>query len=240
VRVDGGSGRPVPAALAAAALVVLVAVLVLLGLAARSGSYAPELPAAPTRSAAATAPPTAAGQTLPTAAPVSTDAALPVNTATGQVVLVLLLVAVAAGMVVLGVLLVRHRPRLRRGPPVHPSAVSPGSDRPQAIPEAVDQALLAVEQPDAREAVVQAWLRLGTAAAQAGTPARAAETATEYAERLAAVHGLPATSVHRLAALYREARFSDHPVRDDQRDAARAELTALRAALAAAPSGGRR
>lgn len=99
------------------------------------------------------------------------------------------------------------------------------------VAEAVDRALLLVEHPDAREAVVRAWLLLGTAAAAAGTPARPTETSRDYARRLAEAQRLPRTSVERLAGLYREARFSTHEMRPGQREQARADLLALRAAL---------
>jgi hypothetical protein len=110
--------------------------------------------------------------------------------------------------------------------------VREGTSSSADLPQAVDRALQAVEVADAREAVIQAWLLLGAAAAAAGTPARPAETAEEYGRRLAAVHGLPAPPLRRLAELYREARFSAHPVRPEQRDQARRELETLRAALA--------
>jgi hypothetical protein len=68
-----------------------------------------------------------------------------------------------------------------------------------ALPSAVHRALDVVnDQPAAREAVVRAWLLLGEAAAAAGTPARPAETAGEYARRLAVAHDLPPASVERL------------------------------------------
>ena len=101
-----------------------------------------------------------------------------------------------------------------------------------ALPGAVERALDAVEDPDAREAVVQAWLLLGRAAAETGTAPRPAETAAEYARRLAAERGLPAGAVAALAELYREARFSTHEVLPEQRDRAREHLLALRSALA--------
>lgn len=236
----GRSARVPVALLAVAVLAVLVlAVLVLAGVAARSGSYAPELRSAPTRSAAPTLAPAPPPESAPRSSAVPTPSSPPdpVNPVTGRTVLVLVLLLAAAGLVLLA-LAVRHRPRLQRRPP---DAVVPPAGEPaaSALTDAMDRALAAVEQPDAREAVVQAWLRLGAAAAEAGTPSRPAETATEYAERLARAHGLPPSSVHRLAALYREARFSGHPVHDDQRDEARAHLTALRAALTTAPAGWR-
>jgi Domain of unknown function (DUF4129) len=233
-------GRPVrPTALLALAAAGLLVLLVLGGVAAHSGPYATELPPAPTSSAAPAAPTTAPAQS---AAPPSTAAPTtppePVNPITGRIVLVLVLALAGVGLVLLIRLAVLNRPELRRRPPAPVAGSAAGSGSTTVLPDAVDQALLTVEQPDAREAVVRAWLLLGDAAAAAGTPARPAETAAEYAVRLAAAHGLPTASVHRLAELYREARFSGHPVGADQRNEARAELTTLRAALShPAPTG---
>jgi hypothetical protein len=103
----------------------------------------------------------------------------------------------------------------------------------EVLHDAVERALVEVsEQPDAREAVVRAWLLLGEAAAVAGTPRRPAESAREYARRLGDKHRLPADSLERLAALYREARFSDHQMLPEQRAVAHSELLALQTALA--------
>jgi uncharacterized protein DUF4129 len=231
---DGGRGfrrLPVVTALAGAAL---VAVLVLLGVATRAGSYARALPADP--AAATTAPYSPHPMTFPagvTAGPTTTAAPEPVDPVTGWVVLVLVLLLAAA---VLGVL-VRIAWQHLAGPRLHrplQRPVSGGDVSAQQIPVAVERALRTIDQPDAGEAVVQAWLLLGAAAAAAGTPARTSETATEYADRLAGVHRLPVESVHRLAELYLEARFSGHEVGAGQRNAARTELHRLRSALAGA------
>jgi Domain of unknown function (DUF4129) len=209
----------------------LLLLITLLGLAARSGSYARELPREPP---ATTAPYSPAPFTLPsyvTAIPTTTAPPEPVNPVTGWVVLGLVLLLAAGVLAVLARTAWQYLTTSvhRRPEPAPMSAARPADP---GMPAAVDRALLAVEQPDAREAVVRAWLVLGEAAAAAGTPARTSETATEYAERLAAAHGLPAASVHRLAELYREARFSAHPVGDPQRGEARTELARLRTTLA--------
>ena len=222
------TGRRPAALLAGLAAAAVLLVLGAASVAARGGSWARELPTA-SRTAV---PAPGGGVTLPsagTAVPTATAPAQPGSPVVGQALSYLLLALALVVLVALGAWCVRHRPRRR---PVEAVLTTPADDaRTGAIPAAVDRALVAVEQPDAREAVVQAWLLLGAAAADAGTPARAAETASEYADRLAAAHRLPAPAVHRLADLYREARFSDHPVRPDQRDAARAGLTELRTTL---------
>ena len=219
--------------MSAAAGALLLAALFVLGLAARGGSYT--APTAPRT----TTPPT---MRLPTAAPL-TPPPLPTpstpppdlspgNPLVGRVLLVLLLV----GALVLTALAVRAvLRRLPRRLPERAAGSAPGtaaSARPE-LTTAVERALRAVEQPAARDAVVQAWLLLGEAAAAAGTPALPAETAAEYAERLTVAHRLPATALHHLAELYRVARFSEHPVGEAERDDARRVLTELRTGLAA-------
>ncbi|MGY1857649.1 DUF4129 domain-containing protein [Modestobacter sp. SYSU DS0290] len=225
-----GPGRPVLRT--AIAVGALLAVLALATLAARAGSYATPLPPSAT---AASIGPAAPSRALPTP---SEDAAGPTTlplepgrNVIGEVTVWLVLLLALAGLGLLIAMGTRWRPRLPgRRPPA--AAATTGGGEPGALPAAVDRALAAVEQPDARDAVVAAWLLLGRAAADARTPAHPAETSAEYGARLAAVHGLPAPSVDRLAELYRTARFSSHPIGPAERAAARAGLEELRAALA--------
>jgi hypothetical protein len=234
-----------PAAWVLAALVVVL-VTVLAALGARGGPWVP--PSTSEAPPTVAGPPALPGQKLP---PQVTQSAPPTPFDAGNdggvvayVVVAVVLVLVVAGLVLLVAGLV-HRPvrRQRRDRAEGVPLEAAGPD-PAALPAAVDRALDAVEDPDAREAVVAAWLLLGRAAAESGTPPRPAETAAEYARRLAAERALPADAVAALAELYREARFSTHEVRPDQRDRARAHLLALRAALTARPGhplpGGRR
>lgn len=221
----GTQPRYALAAVLTALAVVLV--LALAGLATHSGRWTAELP----RTAAPTAAPPAPLRTppvAPTRPAERTDAPFQGDLEVGipaLVVVGLLLLLSLVGLV----MLVRRIPRWHRGPKAADVAVGPAGT---ALPDAVERALEVIEDPDAREAVIRAWLLLGAAAAEAGTPARPAETAAEYARRLAAAHDLPVPSLERLAALYREARFSDHEVRPGQREQAREELHRLRAALA--------
>jgi hypothetical protein len=159
-----------------------------------------------------------------------------VELATEVVVVAVAVLSLGGLALLLGAL---NRPRLRRRPgtprAAHGVDTGPGTGT-EALSTAVTRALRQVDdQPDAREAVVQAWLLLGAAATAAGTPPRPAETSAEYVDRLAEEQRLPAAPLQRLAGLYREARFSAHPVRAAQRDQARAELSTLQAALAAGP-----
>lgn len=223
---------------AAPGLAALAALLVtaLAGFAARSGPWAVSV-AQPAGVPAGTSPPLRLP--VPTAAGASAAAtAAPIGTGGGVslAVVVALVALLALAGVVLIVAALAQRPRWRRWRRRPEQAgVRPAEDAGGELPAAVDRALHLVDdvgaQPDAREAVVRAWLLLGEAAAAAGTPPRPAETAAEYAGRLAADRGLPSGGLQRLAALYREARFSGHEVGVDDRARARTELLALQAAL---------
>lgn len=222
--------QPRYALMAGLAAFGVLLVLALAGLAAHSGGWTAELP----RSAApASAPPPPTDTPTPTESALGTAPPAHDSLAVGipaMVILGLLLLLVVVGLVLLAGLI--GRPRWRRWTRRETAADVAVGPAGTAIPAAVDRALEVIEDPDAREAVIRTWLLLGAAAAEAGTPARPAETAAEYARRLAAARDLPADSLERLAALYREARFSDHEVRPGQREQARAELHRLRAALA--------
>jgi hypothetical protein len=228
----GTRPSPLPTVLA----VVVVLLLVALGtLAARSDAWVPP------RSApdpAAVSPPSATPTTAPTTMP-PLPPAPPVDASSpGWLALLVLVAGVLLLLLLVGglVALARATGRIswrRRVPGERAAGLGQEPGAADPLPTAVQRALTEVtDQPDAREAVVRAWLLLGEAAAAAGTARRPAETAGEYAERLAATHDLPRTSVERLAGLYREARFSDHAVVAEQREAARTELLALQAALA--------
>ncbi len=204
--------------------------LFVLGLAARGGPYTAPRPTDAAEPTVAPAP----TEGTPPAVPIEpgapqTEPPLASDPIAGQVALVLVLL-VGAVLLALGVrLLVRHLPRRL---PTRRTAAGPAEvAAPAPLAGAVDRALLAVTHPAAREAVVRAWLLLGEAAAAAGSPASPAETATEYADRLAAEHRLSRSALHELAELYRAARFSEHPVGEAQRADARRVLTELRAEL---------
>jgi hypothetical protein len=83
----------------------------------------------------------------------------------------------------------------------------------------------------ARNAIVACWMQLERDAAAAGLPRRAAETSAEYVERVLSASSVDPAPIRELAALYREARFSRHELRDDHRTRALAALDDVEAAL---------
>jgi hypothetical protein len=82
-----------------------------------------------------------------------------------------------------------------------------------------------------RNAIVECWLRLEAAVAAAGVEREPSDTAAELTERVLAEHHVDRTALSALAALYREARFSDHEMGEDTRRAAIEALDTVHAQL---------
>jgi hypothetical protein len=71
-----------------------------------------------------------------------------------------------------------------------------------------------------RNAIVQCWLRLERDVAAAGLERDPADTSLEFTERVLARYTVDPEAITELAALYREARFSDHLLEESHRRAA--------------------
>jgi hypothetical protein len=108
---------------------------------------------------------------------------------------------------------------------------------PERIAEAMgrDRAtqLAAVEEGSPRNGIVACWLRLQELLAEAGVPPDRAETSAEFVVRALHVLDLDPRPIAVLAALFREARFSEHPVNEEARARARSALEALHDEVAA-------
>jgi hypothetical protein len=85
---------------------------------------------------------------------------------------------------------------------------------------------------DPRETVIACYVRMERALAGAGSPRRDAESPLELVARVLGEQRVPEPDVRRLTELFTEARFSEHPVTDEMRDAARRSLGAVADALA--------
>ncbi len=230
-----GTERRPPRLRAAVRLAGIVLLLGVVSVLARGAPYT-QPPREPDRSAASTAAPvTAVG------APDDALAERFLRDARGlaslpplQILIVIIVVifVVLTGFAVLVLLGIIRAPRRRRrtsaGTAVDPA---PGGRPGPELVEAVDHALDLVEHGDAAEAVVACWLLMVRAAGDAGSPARPSETAREYAERLSVEQLVSPGPLARLADLYREARFSAHPVGPELRAQARRALGVLQAEL---------
>ena len=95
----------------------------------------------------------------------------------------------------------------------------------------VESARVALAGGSPRNAIVACWMQLERDAAAAGLPREAAETSAEYVERVVAASSVDPAPIRELAALYREARFSRHELRDDHRTRALAALNRVEAVL---------
>jgi Domain of unknown function (DUF4129) len=82
-----------------------------------------------------------------------------------------------------------------------------------------------------RNAIVACWRQFEVQAARAGVIRRAWQTPSEFVLWVLDLAGADARAVTRLADLYREARFSDHPMGEPHRAEARAALDAVHRSL---------
>ena len=102
----------------------------------------------------------------------------------------------------------------------------------QVAADAGEQETL-LREGDPRNAIVAAWHHFEVQGERAGVARRASETSSEYGLRILDLAAADNGSVNRLAELYREARFSDHPVTEEHRARALAALADIRRSLGA-------
>lgn len=155
---------------------------------------------------------------------------------------VLIGTAVLMVVLVLGALLAirayLHRPaalrvRSRAAALPVPDGAEAAADERRRLQGQVLAGLADIEQDgDPRRAIIACWLGLERAAAAAGTPRAAAETPADLVTRVLAAHAVRPYALEVLSSLYREARYSGHPMGADQRDAARSALQDVHGDLA--------
>ena len=126
----------------------------------------------------------------------------------------------------------RDRERRDRVDPTHLTPLDALSVGQVELDEHAQFDALAHGEP--RNAIVAAWLRLEDDVAAAGWPRHPAETSAEYTSRVLSAAGLAPEAVNTLAALYREARFSTHPLGETDRNRAATALRAVHDSIAPA------
>lgn len=89
-----------------------------------------------------------------------------------------------------------------------------------------------------RNGIVECWHRFEQQAAAAGLARGPWETSSEFTLRVLDLAEADSSTVERLAVLYREARFSGHPMDEDARAAAVRALDAIHAGLKVRARGG--
>lgn len=147
-------------------------------------------------------------------------------------------VPVLAALMLLAILLiVRVVPRLGRrrfrpGPAVEPGYAPATPDRMlDQVGHTVSDALAAFRRGDRERAIIACWIRLEQLAEEAGRRRCNSETSSELAARWLEQLPLDPEPLRRLAELYREARYSSHPVSDASIEAAQGALEQLRRQL---------
>ena len=141
----------------------------------------------------------------------------------------LLWIVIGLGVIVVAMLLWRWWTHRRRrdspGQTVVPAsavtevlvslAPEPVLDAP-AVRTGIERALLALdEQREPADAIVRAWLGLQETAEESGIVRRHDETPTEFTSRIVSRALVDDRAIRTLLRLYLRARFSDHPVTND-------------------------
>ena len=107
---------------------------------------------------------------------------------------------------------------------------------PVPAPEPLAQALAAGaralrEDPDPRTAIIGCYAAMERSLAEAGSPAKAADTPAEFLTRATAGGLVRSSCASTLTGLFRQARYSSHPMTEDDRAAAIQALAQVRADL---------
>lgn len=131
----------------------------------------------------------------------------------------------------------RHRHRRTRRPdaPVEYAPPDPPAGLGATVSATFDAALAGVRRGEGREAIIVCWARLERIAEGAGLPRRPADTSAELAGRMLATLPLSSDRLTELAGLYREARFSSHPMSAQAIERAQRALARLRGELTGTP-----
>lgn len=91
--------------------------------------------------------------------------------------------------------------------------------------------LLELSEGDPRNAVVASWVSLEDAVARGGLRRDPSETSAELTQRVLGRWDVDQETVATMAGLYREARFSQHPISEQMRDQALAAMSRVHAQL---------
>ncbi|MFE0821825.1 DUF4129 domain-containing protein [Streptomyces sp. NPDC058847] len=155
------------------------------------------------------------------------DASLPLYLVLG------LLAAVVVALVVVAV--VRRLRRLGLRVPQRPARAAPvtGGDDARLLLSAVRSGRRALaDTGDARAAVIACYAGMEDALVASGVPRRASDSPADLLDRAVTAGLAPGPAAPRLTALFREARFSSHPMDASHREAAADALEEIDSLLA--------
>lgn len=153
-----------------------------------------------------------------------------------QVVAAVLIGLGVVGAVVFVVRAWQARPQLRiRRPKRSDVAVEVLPDIAEAVTEDAERQRALLLDGSPRNAIVRTWLRLEHTVAAAGLDRDPSDTAAEFTERVLTRHAVEPDTIRTLASLYREARFSEHPIDEHMRAVAIAALDDIHHSLRGQP-----
>ncbi len=98
---------------------------------------------------------------------------------------------------------------------------------PDELVDTADARLALLRSGEPRNAIVACWVDLEDSASAAGLPRHPAETAAEYTIRVLHTWDVAPAALGGLAELYREARYSRHPITEEHRADAITRLTTI-------------
>ncbi len=141
--------------------------------------------------------------------------------------------ALVIGVVVLLVTLLVRGAVQRVRPDLLPVVRPPQGNAHEEVMAALTAGLADLDEGDPRQAVIACWVRLERAAEDVGVERKPGDTPTDLVLRLLSGRSVNSAVLNDFATVYREARYSPHPVDAATRDQARAALRLLRDELSA-------
>jgi hypothetical protein len=226
VRLPRPPGGPTPWALGLAALALALVVVVTASgpvdvVSAPLKGTAPSLSLSRPPTTTTARPMTTASDVLPSLDDLPTLSPL-------LIAVIQLIVAVAVGWVL--ALMARYAwrsfPRLSTRA-VAQAPLTPLPAVPEELVESADTRMALLQEGTPRNAIVACWVDLEDSASAAGLPRRPSETSAEYTVRVLRTWDIAPDAMGALAELYREARYSRHPLTERHRAAAVERLTAV-------------
>ncbi|MGV9279191.1 DUF4129 domain-containing protein [Streptomyces sp. NPDC003730] len=155
-----------------------------------------------------------------------------------------LALAAAVAVALVTVALVRRLRRFGLRVPQRPgpAGAAPPDEDARLLLSAVDSGRRALADggEDAREAVIACYAAMEDALAASGVPRRASDSPADLLSRAVGAGFAPGQAATRLTALFREARYSSHPMDTSHRAAAAAALEALASLLGEPAENGER
>ena len=156
----------------------------------------------------------------------------------------LLTLLLTAGALLVILLIVRLVPRLGRRLPRRRTAEEPVEYAPanstrqlvSRVTDALDDTLAVFRRGDRQRAIIACWIRLEQIAEEAGFGRLSSETSSELATRWLKLLPVSRQPLLTLAELYREARYSSHPLDESALVTARGALEQLRREISTSAS----